>query len=263
MRIDHDVHVHTCLSSCSHDPSMTAAAVVAKAAELGLRTVGIADHMWDAAVDGASDWYRPQDAEHVLQTRRLLPAETLGVRVLVGCETEYCGGGKFGIAPATAERFDFVLIPHSHFHMRGFTVPAELEHPDDIARLLVRRFNEVVASGLATGIPHPFLALGVEGRLPDVLSRISDEQFADCFGRAAEAGVSMELHIDMFGGCGRQVPYGDEPFRRVMSLAKRAGCTFHFASDAHALDDMPYVKNLAGYADALGITADDIHPLFR
>jgi len=123
MIVDHDAHVHTNLSRCSHDPDATPAALIARAAAAGLKTIGFADHLWDRAMPGASPWYRPQDLDHVLQTRRLLPADTQGVRVLVGCETEFCGGGKVGLSRTGAERLDFVLVPFSHFHMKGFVAP--------------------------------------------------------------------------------------------------------------------------------------------
>ena len=264
MIVDHDVHVHTNLSSCCHDPDFEPPAAVALAAELGLRTIGFANHCWDAAVGGASDWYAPQTIDHVLRAREQLPADTQGVRVLVGCETEYCGGGKFGISPAGAERLDFVLIPHSHFHMAGFTVPADLHRSEDVARLLVQRFDEVVASGLATGIAHPFVTLGFEDGLDAILSLISEQQYRDCFGRAAEAGVSVELHTGMFPSiAGNQKGYTDETFLRIMGFAKDAGCAFHFTTDAHDLATLRNVVKLEPFAEKLGITAEDVSPAFR
>ncbi|HUT01692.1 MAG TPA: hypothetical protein VM031_04510 [Phycisphaerae bacterium] len=264
MIIDHDVHVHTNLSSCCHDPEFTVAVAVEAAAEMGLRTLGIANHCWDAAVPGASDWYRPQDIDHVLSAREQLPAETGGVRVLIGCETEYCGGGKFGISPAGAERLDFVLIPHSHFHMAGFTVPTGLSRAEDVARMLVERFVEVVESGLATGIAHPFLTLGFEDGLDAILALIPDGQYEDCFGRAAEADVSVELHVDMFPSIlGAERSWTDETFLRIMGFARRAGCRFHFTSDAHDLPRLRSVVKLQPFADQLGLTDADLHPAFR
>jgi histidinol phosphatase-like PHP family hydrolase len=91
MRISHDVHVHTNLSSCSHDPEQTPANILQKAADLGLRTVGFADHLWVSDLPGASNWYRPQDEKHVLQIRSQLPAGQHSVRVLIGCESEFTG----------------------------------------------------------------------------------------------------------------------------------------------------------------------------
>ncbi len=265
MKIDHDVHVHTTLSSCHHDDRHTPANILPRAAELGLRTVGFANHMWDRAVPGASDWYARQDLDHVLSIREQIPADTGGVRVLIGCETEYCGGGKFGISPAAAERLDYVLIPHSHLHMIGFTTPpGGFAGPGEVADVLCRRFDEVVASGLATGVAHPFLALGWEEHADAIVAAIPDRRLLDCFGRAAEANVSIEIHTGMFPALGRDKErlHSEETFLRVLSLARQAGCRFHFTSDAHALADLALTPRLAPYADKLGLTEADIHPAF-
>lgn len=267
MIIDHDVHLHTTLSSCCGDKRQTPTVVLERARRLGLKTVGFANHLWDPAVPGPSDWYIPQTLDHVLEIRRQLPADTGGIRVLIGCESEYCGGGKVGITRAGAKRLDYVLIPAHHFHMPGFTVPADLTAAghDVVADLMMRRFDELVALGIATGIAHPFLALGFLGRLDAILSRISEERFLDSFNRAATAGVSIEMHADMFPGShpAADHAYGDETFLRIMSLAYRAGCRFHFASDAHDPESMDGILKLGEYADMIGITAEDVHPAFR
>jgi histidinol phosphatase-like PHP family hydrolase len=263
--IDHDVHVHTVLSSCCKDPLQTAANVVSRAAETGLRTIGFADHVWDSRIPGASRWYEPQTLDHILRIREEIPADTKGVRVLVGCETEYCGGGKAGLSRESAERLDFVLIPTSHFHMKGFTVPESLGGPKEVAALLCERFGEVLDLGLATGIAHPFVPLGFRDRVDDILPLIPDSQFLDLFGRAADLGVAIEASVVMFPSIdhGETAGWHDEALLRVLTLAKRAGCRFFFASDAHNLSEIGSVLRLAPFAERIGITEDDVLPTFR
>lgn len=262
--IDHDVHIHTTLSACCSDPKATPPNIVARAAEVGLKTIGFADHLWDAASPGSSDWYRPQDLPHVLRTRALLPRDSRGVRVLVGCESEYCGDGKVGISRQGASQLDFVLLPISHFHMRGFVVPADLAAPDAVARLLVARFDQAVGLGLATGIAHPFYPLAYEERMDEIHSHISDEVFAASFARAARKGVGIEISTVMFPGClGNKAAFKDETFLRMLRIAKRCGCCFHFGSDSHELAGIGRVFKLASVADEIGLCEQDIHPLFR
>ena len=196
--VDHDLHVHTFLSACSCDETATPGNIIARAAEAGLRAIGFADHMWDSRVAGASEWYRPQTYEHISQIREQIPHDARGVRDLIGCETEYCGGGKVGISREVADQLDFVLIPMSHIHMQGFVMPPEISGTKGIASLLVKRFNEVVELGLATGIAHPFLPLGYMQVSDEILSFISDSRFLDCFGRAADRGISMEVTTSFF-----------------------------------------------------------------
>ena len=265
MLVDHDLHVHTYLSSCCSDREATPANIVARAAEAGLRTLGFADHLWDRSVPGAMDWYVPQDLPRLLETRGRLPGDRRGVRVLVGCETEYCGGGKVGISAAAAEQLDFVLIPVTHFHMKGFVAPADLSEPRDVARLMVRRFNEAVTLGLATGIAHPFVPCGFSDYTDAILAEISGSELLDSFGRAAQAGISIEMSTCMFpGACGTvRDGFHDETFLRVLALARQAGCWFHFASDAHTLEAVGSVTRLEPYARAIGLTRQDILPRLR
>lgn len=265
MLIDHDLHVHTFLSDCCGDEEATASNIIARAAEADLKTIGFADHMWDRAMPGASGWYAPQDFDHIMQIKEQLPGDTQGVRILLGCESEYCGDGKVGISKEVAEQLDFVLLPMSHFHMKGFVEPEGTDTPRDVADLLVQRYQEVIELGLATGIAHPFLPCG-HGEATDlILSLISDRAFQDCFGRTAELGISVEITPGFFPGCreGESGGFHDETFLRVLSLAKQAGCVFHFASDSHKLSGIGGVLKLEKYAQEAGITREDIHPLLR
>ena len=264
MIVDHDIHVHTKLSACCSDPAATPFNAIARAADAGLKTIGFANHLWDRAIPGASDWYSPQDLAHILSIRKEIPADTRGVRVLVGCETEYCGGGKVGISPEAARQLDYVLIPFSHTHMNGFVVP-DGTTAGDLPALLTRRFREVVTLGLATGIAHPFYPLGFGEHIDEIMAAISDADLEDCFGRAAEARTSIEFYLGMFPGPGGSKSGGlhDETFLRVLGIAKRMGCLFHFGSDAHDLSGVGGVRRLEPYARQLGITREDILPLLR
>ncbi len=265
MLIDHDFHVHTTLSSCCNDPKSTPENILEAAARAGLKSLAFTDHMWDSSVPGASKWYAPQDYEHIMQIRERLPEDHRGIRVLIGCETEYCGNGKVGISRATAEKLDFVLIPMSHLHMKGFTIAETITAPEDVAALMVQRFHEVLDLGLADAIAHPFLPLGFKEQVDEIVGLISDQQFLDCFGRAAELGVGIEVTTGFFPGLssGEREGWHDSTFLRVLSLAKQAGCRFHFASDAHTLAGIGNVQNLAPYVAEIGLTREDLSPVAR
>jgi histidinol phosphatase-like PHP family hydrolase len=265
LAIDHDIHVHTFLSSCSADPEAVPEKMLEAASRCGLRTVGFADHLWDAAVGGASEWYRPQDFAHISRLREQLPVDTHGVRVLIGCETEYVGGGRVGISPEVAGQLDFVLVPHSHFHMEGFVRPAEIDSPETIAGLLQERFAEVIELEATTGVAHPFLPCVLPERTDEILALVSDSAFADLFGRAAQQGVSVEITTGAFPSLngGETEGFHDESFLRVYDLALEAGCLFHFASDAHSLAHVGKVRQLEPLARRLGLTRENLHPLVR
>ena len=84
--IDHDYHIHSHLSACSSDPGQTTQAILNYAVRSGMKQICIADHYWDSAVDGASDWYQPQNFDHISKSKPLPQDESC--RFLFGCETD-------------------------------------------------------------------------------------------------------------------------------------------------------------------------------
>ncbi len=265
MKIQHDIHVHTNLSSCSHDPEQTPANILKKAAELGIKTIGFSDHLWCRNIPGASDWYRPQDENHVLKIKEQLPSDCGGVKVLIGCESEYTGTAC-GIDRRQAALFDFVLIPCTHFHMLDFVRPKEISSAEDQAALLLERLSSALDLDFVTGIAHPFFAVG-QGAIMDEICRHlrHSEQLSRCLDKAAAKQVSLEISISYFPQLlGRSdAVFHDESIFVLLELARRSGCLFHFASDAHELKNVGATLQLQSIADKLCLRDDDIHPLFR
>jgi len=123
MKILHDVHNHSLLSSCCYDPVATVENFVNKARELGHKVFGISNHLWDEKVPGASGWYQKQMINYGLEARNSVPKDTGDVKVLIGTESEYLGAtDTLGILAETGARFDYVLIPHTHTHMKNFVI---------------------------------------------------------------------------------------------------------------------------------------------
>ncbi len=144
MVIRHDIHNHTTLSRCCYDPEATAPAFIRRAVELGHTVLGISNHLWDEKVPGASSWYKNQMISYGLQLRDCVPADTCGVRVLIGTETEYFAAhSRLGMLAETAKKFDFVLVPHSHTHMRGDVFGDNAD-----AKALKKLFAERIAKAL-------------------------------------------------------------------------------------------------------------------
>jgi len=266
LEIDHDLHVHTYLSACCADKANARPAkILARAEEAGLKTIGFADHIWANPELEPSDWYRPQDEAHVARLREDLAGLSTPLRVLVGCEAETIAPGRFGITREVAERFDFVLLPANHLHMKGFVQQAPSDAPGDVARHQLKLFRSAVQSGLATAIPHSFKALANEGLFDAMIATVSDAEFLDAFGLAAENGVAIEITRGF-------VPPGPQADRptwsletpvRFLSLAKDAGCKFTFASDTHTLEGVGSVKEIKPIVEALGLTPDDLAPVAR
>ena len=136
MHVTHDLHTHNLFSSCSYDPQATTRNCVRKAMELGHRVFGISNHLWDESVPGASQWYRGQTIGYGLELKANIPEDTGGMKVLFGTETEYCGmSDTLGMRAETARLFDYVLVPHTHTHMRGFVIDETQDVKDCRAEL--------------------------------------------------------------------------------------------------------------------------------
>jgi len=263
MKIDHDSHVHTYLSACckekeTHRP----AAILSRAETMGVKTIGFADHLWVNPDLTPSDWYRPQDESQIARLRADLSLISTNVRVLVGCETEMIAPGKFGITPEFAESLDFVLLPCSHFHMTTFVAQPEGNTPRDLADHMLAFFRSGVTSGLPTSIAHPFVPLGRLDQLDDAVGTISDAEFLDAFGLAAEQGVALEVTVSYLPAEPGS-PFSMETPVRFLSLARQAGCKFTFGTDAHSAEVQTRLPELVRITDAVGITEADICPTFR
>lgn len=162
MKIRHDIHTHTLFSTCCEDPEATMAAFVREAHELGHKVIGISNHLWDEKVSGASYWYFLQPIKYGLEAKYAIPADTKGVKVLFGIESEFCGmSDTLGLLAETAKQFDYVLIPHSHTHMKNFVIPDDSD---------VKAARETVRERLAAAFPE--LSSDLIGRMSGCLGRV-------------------------------------------------------------------------------------------
>ena len=68
---DNDLHIHSYISLCSKDPEQTPEAILQYAKDNNLKTVALTDHFWDSSVDGASNFYQPQNFEWISRSKPL------------------------------------------------------------------------------------------------------------------------------------------------------------------------------------------------
>lgn len=261
--IDHDLHMHSFLSRCCKTPWISFPEnMIARAAAAGMKTIGFSDHMWDSAVPGATAWYAPQNFIYISQIRRLLPPDTRGVRILFGCETEMRGDGAPCITPEVAAQFDFVLMPHSHLHIKGI-LPPSCRTPQQIADFMVDRFLRSLELDYVTGIPHSFVPGNDQSLADQVVACISDRQLHDCFGRAAERRIGIEVTTNFFPSLKPpdQRQYHDETYLRILTVARQVGCCFYLGSDAHNVDRVGTTRRLAPFLNQLDITPAHLHSL--
>ena len=258
-KVDHDLHLHSSISSCSSDQRQSKERILEYAKSSGLSLICITDHFWDDGVPGASDWYKPQNLEHICEIKPLPQAE--GVKFLFGCETDMDKFLTVGIADKTFDEFDFIIIPTTHLHMTGFTIsPEDKADNRRIAELWVERLDKLLDMPLPfekIGIAHLACSLLNNRSRADYLesiSMISDSDMERVFTKAAERGCGIELNRF-------DVEVKDEEIDtvyRMFRIAKRCGCKFYLGSDAHHPHELESSTAVFERAiDILGLSEDD------
>lgn len=255
--INHDMHCHTYLSDCSRHPQQTVENILKHAKEHGYTLQCITDHLWDRMVPGASNWYKPQDIEHI--SKSLPMPEDDQVRVVYGCETEYCGGEKLGLNAANYDKFDFIVIPPNHFHMKGLVRPHDYDTEEKMADLLVERLEQLSELDLPwkkVGIAHLNCGLTFkEGSNERVFSLVDEKRYRAVMRKFAELGAGIELNCSCFNNGWRE---HEDAHLRLFRLAKDEGCKFYLASDAHTPEELNVVHERGGLiCELLGLDECD------
>ena len=255
-QIDHDIHIHSCLSACSRDPGQNAETILNYAKRYKLHTVCLTDHYWDRTVTGASDWYLPQDYDYVTPSKPLPQAE--GHTFLFGCETEYRVDGVLGMPVSRMDDFSFVIIPTTHMHSTGFTIaPEDADSNERRAAVWVRRLEGVLDLDLPfhkIGIAHLACPLINRNGHLEVLDLIPTQELERVFSKAAARRCGIELNAMDFD-------FSDENAERVLRIfrvAKACGCKFYLGSDAHHPSQLDSaILRFQRAIDLLELTEDD------
>ena len=257
--IDNDLHIHSKISLCSNDPLQTNERILNYAIDNELKTICLTDHFWDEKVKYSDliDFYVKQNYDHVKASKPL--PQTDKVKFLFGCETDLTKDLTLGISPERYDYFDFIIIPTTHFHMKGFTIDENVVNPEDKAKYWLDRFNAVLDMDL------PFHKIGLAHltcRLIDrdrekylqVLESIPENDMIDVFKKASDRGVGIELN-------GSDMNFADSEAAVVLrpyKVAKSVGCKFYCGSDAHHPAELDRAKKLFQRAvDYLQLTEDD------
>lgn len=278
MKIKHDIHTHTHLSVCGED-SATIAYYVRSAKKLGLKMIGISDHMWDSKIpftesmrhsrsagDGENvlNWYRAQDISHCRQIlNEIENIDTDGVQFFFGGEVDYCPGIGAAITVEEAEKLDFILVPNSHTHhiMDKTMYEPYRKHADFMLRAAMEICTSP-ASRFVTSLAHPFDPVCCPYPTEYVIDELKDSQLKEVFCAAREADIAAEINTACFNG------RNDEQIRnhwmlRILEIAKSCGCKFTFGSDSHAEGEEDTIILGEKLSDLLGLTENDLHDFVK
>lgn len=242
---DHDLHIHSYLSSCSRDPEQTPERILQYAKENGLSMVCLTNHYWDGLVEGAHPWYVPQNFEHLLEAKPLPEAQ--GIRFLFGCETDMRADKVIGIPPERYDEFDFIIVPTTHLQFLGFTISeSDYASTEKKAKQWVDRLDALLDMDLPfykVGIAHLVTRHTAE-RDPEgyiaLMKALRDDDMERIFTKVAELGAGIELNSFDMRFSDDEADLVLRPFR----VAKACGCKFYLGSDSHhpaALIDAPAI----------------------
>ncbi|MBQ9802984.1 MAG: hypothetical protein IJW51_07965 [Clostridia bacterium] len=182
MRANHDVHTHNYLSECCGDNQATVESFIKQAKELDIKVLGFSNHTWDESVplpQTASKFYKKQCMPYEMLIKRQIP-EVEGLKILVGAETEYCGMyDVLGMDKEAALQLDYLLIPHSHVHMRNFVMPPTgdvLRARDNLTEIFsgVEGITAARARALADSMPEGELEPFMGEKQSDYIKHVSD-----------------------------------------------------------------------------------------
>ena len=228
--IDHDLHIHSFLSSCSNDKEQNPVTILNYAKKSNLNTICLTNHYWDDKILGSSEWYRPQNFDH-LSKALPLPNEE-GISFLFGCETELNKDLILAMPKSRFDDFDFVIIPTTHLHMDINISKEDANSDKRRAELWVKRLDAVLNMDLPfekIGIAHLACHLiNKNGHIP-VLDLITDVDMRNLFNKAARLGVGIEINSGDFKVSEDEI----EHVLRIFKIAKECGCKFYLGSDAH------------------------------
>lgn len=236
--IKHDLHIHTYLSDCANKQAFMSD-YVKSAKDIGLSYIGFADHAWDENIKGASSWYQKQPFSRLSSRKAELQSiDTEGLKVLLGAEGEFANL-LLGIGDSAFEYVDYVIVPHSHTHMKGFVLPDEcVGHPEKHANYLIKSFISLCRHEMHSsffGIAHPMLPIGMnKEQTAEIYSYITDTMLSECASAAKESGVALEVNLSSL----KEIPPEESDnfcVNRFFIACKRAGCKFFLGSDAHSV----------------------------
>lgn len=233
-KIDHDYHIHSFLSSCSRDPEQNVQRIFQYAKDNCFSSICITDHYWDSAVPGASNWYKPQDFDHISKALPL-PCDS-ETKFLFGCETDMDKHTTVGIPKERFEDFSFIIIPTTHLHMKDFTITQEDgESNSRRAELWVSRLDALLSN------PLPFKKVGIAHLACSLINNKSREDFLQTMQLIPDSDMERVFVKVASAGCGIELNQSDMSFAdnetdivlRPFHIAKACGCKFYLGSDAH------------------------------
>lgn len=265
MQITHDFHFHTFYSNDA-DKTATIENYVRAAKEIGYKKLGVTEHFWDDKIEGAFDFYKPLNFEHFSQLKADIDKfNSDEVKIYFGAEVEYNPKIKApAITEETAEKFDFIIVPHSHVHE---TCPAMYaETPEKHLEYLLEVYDNILESRVnkyILSMAHPFELVRCPYSNEILIDMVSDDTFRRMFEKTAKRDIAVEINSGAIYRGKTDADVEKCSQIRMFKLAKESGCKFIFGSDAHFWLDIKRKEQNEYLASLVGLAEDDIAEFVR
>ena len=260
-----DLHIHTNLSFCA--PRTTSvASYLEHCGREGITRLGMTNHLYAASKEGIQGLsYLEYSLQGKTEIERI--KDKCGVEMLFGCESEIFWGEEAGLRPQDAKHFDYVLLAASHiFNFMHIYNKMDLSTPEKVRKLVLEQFKRACRTeyDIPSGICHPLYPICCPWE-QEVVDGMTEEEMEECYSLAAEKGKSIEIHACIYRNGTQLDEDGISPsYVRLLTVAKKCGCKFHFGSDAHAPNGFTGVHSkLELAARRAGITEADLWELAR
>lgn len=229
-KIPYDFHIHTVWSHCASRDN-TVANLIEEAALLNLDTIAFTDHYFQDIFQG---WVLYENRNQVMieATRQsLTEVQSDKVNVLVGCEADCLGVGKFTISEEVAKTLDMVSLSPTHFH----TLRREeqnLMSDQKKANMIVEWTLPALHLPWVHIMPHPlWVPVHGLGNHELFIDLMNEKDLIEMGELSIKNKIAMEINLN-------SLSYEDyqRPMRRVIELWREMGVMFSRGSDAHSLD---------------------------
>ena len=263
--IDHDLHIHSNISSCANYPDNTPSDIMKAAKKAGIKKIALTDHFWD--MDVKCDIKAGSCGFDKLKSALPLPKDD-EVEFLFGCEIDVNYDMVVGVSSDKFDFFDIMLISLTHNHKVGKTIREEDNlNSERLSKIWISRIECLLNMDL------PFKKIGLSHLTAAHIARESDEVYKKTldlideydmkrvFTLAAERGIGIELNAtDM-----KYTEENKDRILRIYRVAKECGCKFFCGGDSHHPSGVEYprVSFIENAIDELSLTEDDKWPLAR
>jgi histidinol phosphatase-like PHP family hydrolase len=218
-------HIHTHYSQCAWQ-QMTVPQIVSRAMKVGLRKIILVDHDHDNVDNFLA---QQEKLAHEVESCRL----SNNLEITVGAEVSAFGVGKYLLSTEELKKIKFRLFATNHYSLSFWEHPKS-SSPRAYAEHLLENTSEVIRSGLAHCIAHPFVANYLKEKFSDytkVTQAIKDSELADIFELSKKYDVNWELNY--------RTIFADPSFiRRFWQIGTEVGVKFLFGTDAHSLEEI-------------------------